>query len=125
MSNKTISLSILWSTIVAFLLPHAASAQDVVSFFDDVISVLIVIIPILLGLAVLVFFWGIVKFISHADDVKGNEDGKQIIFWGLITIFVMITFWAILGWLQTELGLDAGGGLGTLPQQPGTIPTVF
>jgi fumarate reductase subunit D len=125
MFNKMTSLNILWSTIAVLFLPQVASAQDVVSIIDDVISVLVVIIPILLGLAVLVFFWGIVKFISHADDVKGNEDGKQIIFWGLITIFVMVTFWAILGWLQTELGLDAGGDLGTLPQQPGTIPTTF
>lgn len=111
------------ATLAAFFLPQAASAQDIGSIFDGIISVLIAIVPVLLGLAVLVFFWGIVKFINHAEDVKGNEEGKQIIFWGLITIFVMITFWAILGWLQTELSLNNGGNLGTLPQQPSTIPT--
>ncbi len=109
--------------VAALIFPQAASAQDVGSIFDGIISVLIAIVPVLLGLAVLVFFWGIVKFINHAEDVKGNEEGKQIIFWGLITIFVMITFWAILGWLQTELGINNSAGLGTLPQQPTTIPT--
>lgn len=114
----------LFSVFSSLLLPIIASAQGgVLGFFDGLISFVIAIIPVLLGLAVLVFFWGIVKFISHAEDVKANEEGKRIIFWGLITIFVMIAFWGILGWMQTELDLGSSGSLGTLPLQPNTIPT--
>lgn len=116
--------SFLVVAFLLFLLPLAVSAQGgVLSVFDGFISLVIAIIPVLLSLAVLVFFWGIVKFISHAEDVKANEEGKQIIFWGMLTIFVMIAFWGILGWMQTELDLGNSGSLGTLPQQPDTIPT--
>jgi len=108
----------------ALLFPSLAFAQvGVLGFFNGLIDILITIIPILLALAVLVFFWGIVKFITNADDAKRNEEGKQIIIWGLITIFVMIAFWGILGWLQTELGFNAGASLGDLPLQPDVIPT--
>lgn len=107
------------------LLPAVASAQGVISLFDDFISVVIVVIPILLSMAVLVFFWGLVKFISKAGDEKEIEEGKQLIVWGLITIFVMVAFWGILGWLQYELGLDDyGAPLGAVSEQPSTIPSL-
>lgn len=111
------------AALSAVFVPQIAFAQDVVSLFNGFISVVSIIIPILIALAVLVFFWGLVKFISHAEDAKGNEEGKQLIIWGLITIFVMVAFWGIIGWLQTELQLGDAGSLGTLPQQPDTIPT--
>lgn len=114
----------LFAALSLLVLPFTASAQmGVLGIFSGLISLVIAIIPVLLALAVLVFFWGIVKFISHAEDVKANEEGKRIIFWGMLTIFVMIAFWGILGWMQTQLNLGNSGSLGTLPQQPSTIPT--
>lgn len=121
---RTHSTAVLFRSLIssALFLPLIASAQDVVSIFDGLISVITIIIPILLGMAILVFFWGIVKFISHAEDAKENSEGKQLILWGLITIFVMVAFWGIIGWLQSELDLNTGSSLGDLPQQPDIIP---
>jgi NADH:ubiquinone oxidoreductase subunit 6 (subunit J) len=79
-------------------------------------------IPILLSLAVLVFFWGLVKFINHADDEKELEDGKQLMIWGMISLFVMIALWSIIGWIQSNLGLNDATSLGTLSAMPNAIP---
>ena len=106
------------------LSPLFAAAAPVTagSMIDAAISVLKSFIPILLGLAVLVFFWGLVKFINHADDEKALEEGKQLMVWGMVAIFVMIAFWGIIGWIQSNLGLDVATPLGTLAEQPDTIP---
>ncbi len=98
---------------------YAAKIGDLIDSFTDVISLFI---PILLGIAVLVFFWGLVKFINHAGDEKTTEEGKQLMVWGMIAIFVIFTLWGIIGFVQEQLGLDAGTSLGTLPASPDKIP---
>jgi len=51
---------------------------------------------LLLTLAVVLFFWGIVKFI--AQDKK--EEGKTMMVWGVIALFVMFTIWGIISFMQ-------------------------
>ena len=57
------------------------------------------------GIALLVFLWGLAKFIFKANDPEANEEGKNIMRWGLIALFVMVSVWGIIGFLQRELGL--------------------
>ncbi len=108
--------------VFAFVIPFVASAYTLGNILDDMAGVVINVIPVLLSLAVLVFFWGIVKFISNAGDEKVIEEGKQLMLWGMISIFVMIALWGIIGWLQAQFGLDVGGSLGNMSEQSGTIP---
>ncbi len=55
--------------------------------------------------AIVAFFWGIVKYIwSETDDDKVN--GKNIMVWGMIALFVMVGIWSILGFFQESLGID-------------------
>lgn len=109
-----ISLLLLTPALV-----HAATLDSLVDAASEVIAIFI---PTLLFIAVLVFFWGLVKFISHAGDEKTIADGKQLMIWGMITIFVMVSLWGIVGFFQEELGLDSATPLGTLPALPDTIP---
>ena len=73
------------------------------------------IIPLLMATAFLVFFWGVVKFISKAGDEKAVTEGKKLIIWGLLALFIMISLWGILRFLFGELGLDGNFGLPFLP----------
>lgn len=93
--------------------------EDVLDLFVEYISA---IIPILISLAILVFFWGIVKFILHSDDERSKTEGKQLMVWGMIIIFVMVAFWSIIGFLQESTGLDVTGPLGSNPTLPTTLP---
>lgn len=120
--KRTHVSSITFAFLAFMPLLAAAAPVTMGSMIDAVTDVLKSFIPILLGLAVLVFFWGLVKFINHADDEKALEEGKQLMIWGMIAIFVMVAFWGIIGWIQSNLGLDVATSLGTLPEQPATIP---
>ena len=80
------------------LLPLMASAAptDFKSLVAIIITILKSVVPVIAGLAVLYFFWGIAKFIfsSGSDDQK--KEAKKIMTWGLIAIFVMFSFYGII-----------------------------
>lgn len=88
------------------LIPTLASAAGVTDLIDNLINLLEDIIPVLIGVAVVVFFWGLVKFIAHADDEKAVTEGKQFMVWGMVGLFVIVALWSIVGFIQEELGLD-------------------
>ncbi len=67
-----------------------------------IINTLIIIVA---GLALLWFFWGLVKFIFHSGDAKTHEEGRNIMIWGIITLFVMFSLWGLLGFISGALNI--------------------
>lgn len=64
------------------------------------------LVVIVIALAVLAFFWGLAKFIFNVSgDEKSVEEGKRIMIWGIITLFVMVSVWGIIRFAQGELNL--------------------
>lgn len=67
---------------------------------------------LLLGsLAILVFFWGIVKYIAKRGSEKGVEEAKHTIQWGLIALFVMFTVWGLVQLLSATFGVPINGNI--------------
>ncbi len=60
-------------------------------------------IPIVAAIALLVFFWGLAKFILHAGDDKSHETGKELMKWGIISLFVMVSVWGIVLFLTNDI----------------------
>ncbi len=108
--------------ILSLFFPATALAVDAFDVIDLGIGALTTSMPLLLSLAILVFFWGIVKFINHAGDEKAVEEGKQLMIWGLIGLFVIVGIWGIVGYIQSTLGLDEFTGGGSIITIPTTVP---
>ena len=117
MSKKTKKILFIFSSPIALTTFPMVAFADAFTVVDGFISVLDSIIPLAASIAVMIFFWGMVKFINHAGDEKAVEEGKQIIVWGLVGLFCIFALWAIVGYIQETL--DIGGGGGT----PIVIPT--
>lgn len=101
-------------SIPAFLFtmfPNTLFAQGVTDIFDA--ADLVYVILERLGyffwlLAILVLFWGLVKFINNAADTKEHEFGKHLIVWGLISFLVLVSLWAIVQFILVDtLGISA------------------
>ena len=75
-------------------------------------------IPIVVGLALLAFFWGLVKFIFAQGNEEAKSEGKKIMLWGLIALFVMVAVWGLVRFIGSALGISDFGG--TIP-----IPSVL
>lgn len=105
------------------LLPLVAGAQTVVTVINYGLDILEMLSYVLMSAGIAVFFWGIVKYMMHADDERAKEEGKNIMIWGMVGLFVMIAFWGIVGYLQESLGLDAAGSPSSMGQYiPTTLP---
>lgn len=68
------------------------------------------LIPILIGLAVIAFFWGLVKYIYGG--AKEIGEARQLILWGIISIFAMVSIWGLVSIVQ---GTFFGGAPLTSP----------
>ena len=55
--------------------------------------------------AILSFFWGLVKFIKNAADTKEHEEGKNFIIWGLISFLVLFSIWALVKFVFDSVGI--------------------
>lgn len=71
------------------------------------------IIPILSGLALVLFLAGLVKFVF--DRAKGNHESlakdKKGMLWGLIALFVLVSLWGIIKLFQGILGVSGNNNV--------------
>jgi hypothetical protein len=74
---------------------------ELINMFIDLINA---VIPVLAGLSLLVFFFGLVKFISQAGDAASHEVGKKLMIWGLIAIFIMVSYLSIIAMVYKDFG---------------------
>ncbi len=90
--------------------PVFANAQinTVKDLLKAIISLIGVLIPLAYGLALLFFLWGIAKFIFRAGDEKAVEEGKRVMIWGIIALFVITSIWGVIAVFQSDLGLPLG-----------------
>ena len=91
--------------------------SDIIFNFIDIISTLI---PLVIALAILFFFWGLAKFILYADNDEKRKEAKSIMIWGVIALFVMVTIGGIIALLSDSF---LGGNYGIIPLSfPGITP---
>ena len=72
----------------------------------------------LVGLAILVFLYGLARYITKTDEVEGREGAKSIMIWGIITIFVMVSVWGFVLLLQDITGTTGPNNVLPIPQLP-------
>ncbi|MBI2046367.1 MAG: hypothetical protein HYT28_03040 [Parcubacteria group bacterium] len=70
-------------------------------------TILSPLIPILFGLALVVFLWGVARYVIRgANDEKERTQGKQIMLWGIIGLFVMVSVWGLVKIVGGAFGLE-------------------
>jgi len=101
------SLKILISVLSGFLPAWAFAQQDqgvkgLIVSFGGIVKLLI---PISAACALLFFFWGLAKFILNVGSEGGQEEGRQVMKWGIIALFIIVSIWGIVGFIQSDLGI--------------------
>ena len=100
--------------LISPTLAFAQALQGINTVAVGIGTIVNTLLPIMMGLAVLAFFWGLVKYIANASDEAAKESGKTLMIWGMVALFVMVALWSILGYVQTQLGIT-GTVLNTAP----------
>lgn len=87
-----------------FLVVKVSFAQTLDSIIDDILGVIGSAMPVAVGVALLVFIWGVVRMIagmSMGDSDKAITEGKQRMVWGIVALFVIVSIWGIGALLET------------------------
>ncbi len=79
--------------------------SDLISGFYDIVSALIIVAT---SVALLVFIWGLVKYISKAEDEGEKENGRRLMVNGAIALFVLFSIFGIIRWIGGEVGVRTG-----------------
>ncbi len=101
----------MMSVLAVPFLANAATIRSLADLANFFLSIARALIPIFITLALVAFFWGIAKFVLSAGNAEKREEGRKVIIYGVISLFVMVTLVGILSFLQaTFFGGSYFGG---------------
>lgn len=110
-------ISIFFTPYVASAFSLTASGTNIGTVITELTDILNLLLPILVGLAFLFFFWGLSRFILESDKPEGIKNGKTYMLWGILALFVLLTYRIIVSLISNELEIGN-------PNNPPQIPIV-
>lgn len=101
-------------------LPLVSFAQSInlspiASLIGAIARIIGSLVPILVTAGLAVFLWGLVRYLWGGGSKPDIEGAKQLMKWGLVILFVMVSVWGIIALMQTALGINANA-TGKAPQ---------
>lgn len=122
---------IVASAVAAFALPLFAFAQvtnpshnsikDIVILMNQVINNLL---PFMMVLIFVYFFYGLAKYVLSSGDAEKASEGKTIMIHGVIALFVAVSIYGIIAWLQVFFGATGTAKSQTIVLPDVKVPTV-
>ena len=100
--------------LAGVLLPAVTYAASVISIIETVKGILDLVIPIVITLAVIYFFWGLAQYIINTGSEEKRTEARNIMIYGIIILFVMLSVWGLVGVLGNTFGVGQGGSAGSL-----------
>ncbi len=89
-------------TIIAgssFLLPLLALGADFSNFdssINSLTSIINSLIPLVIGIALLLFLIGILQYVTAGGDEEKRAAARGLIIFGIIALFVMVAAWGFV-----------------------------
>lgn len=113
--------------IAAFALPMFAFAQSsgqptltgIQTLIQTLGHFISLLLPIVVALALLGFFWGLAKFIFSAGDEGAKDEGRRIMIWGVVALFVMVSVWGLVQFIGQNLGINQTQNANVIPSVQG------
>lgn len=69
------------------------------------------LVPFMIGLAVVSFFWFLVRFIMKSGDPNGRTDSLKGMGYSMLALFLMVSVWGIIILAASMLGVGVGGNI--------------
>jgi len=113
----------LFCFLLFIFTPYFVSAVTFSEYVYEFIQPLNTLIPILVGVAVVVFIWSIIKYLASSEDPTKKEGSKRILVMGVVGIFILVSIWGIVSIVLTIFfGSPEGNPFFTNPPSPASNP---
>jgi hypothetical protein len=90
--------------------PGGVAGQNVTGLVNIFGNLVNLSIGILITLALAVFFWGLVRYIFKLGGDEGAKNGKNLMIYGIIALFIMVSIWGIVSFVGSFLGVSQNQG---------------
>lgn len=70
---------------------------------DSIINPLILLAY---AVALAYFLYGVLNYIKNAGDQKARDEGKKMMFYGIVALFVMTSVWGLVAIISNTLNLE-------------------
>lgn len=114
--------SFFLSPLLLLLAPSFAFAATFSGLVTKILALLNKTVPVLIGLAVLLFAYGVFRYIGAGGDEKRLSEGKQLVLWGVIALFVTVSFWGLVNLLLNTFFTSGETGSFNLSDQLFNFP---
>ena len=121
-------------SLFTFLVPVAVFAQattpgsqatgsQFINFANNLLKTANIIVTLLFVVALLVFAYGIIRFLFAAGDPAQVSQSKGYILWGVIGMAVLASLFGLIVFLRTVFGVSNDKGNITAPAVTGSTVT--
>ena len=102
-------------SLMIFALPLITGAQDadlgnIKDLIQSIGDIIAILLPIVIGLGIVIFIWGLIKRL-FSDDDDARKQGWKYMGFGILIIFVAVSLVGLVEFVGRALGVDQGGEL--------------
>lgn len=105
-------VALLYSCAPVLVVAQDTSWLDTVA--SEILAIATVAVPVLTGLALAFFLWGLVVFLAKTSNDQARTEGKRHMVWGVIGLAILVSTWGIVRVAIALFGLE-GGAVPPLP----------
>jgi hypothetical protein len=110
MLSKISKISFVALSAIAPIFVGAEVLGGTVSILSGISGIVTaILIPLAFSLALLYFFYGVAKYVW--SEGTGKAEGKQIMIWGVVALFVMSSVWGLVAFIRGELQIGPGSDM--------------
>jgi hypothetical protein len=96
--------------LLATLTPIVTSAQEtnfiyIFTVITELRNLIQLAVPVLIALALVLFLWGLIVFITQSESDQGRATGRTRMVWGVVILFVAVSVWGIVALLGQLSGV--------------------
>ncbi|MFA7216754.1 MAG: hypothetical protein WC095_02125 [Candidatus Paceibacterota bacterium] len=110
--------SIIFYSVPFFTFAFGNEGGTFKSVVAYVISILNLMVPIMFGAALVVFFWGLSKFVINSGNEAELSKGKNYMLWGILALFILFSYRTIVTLVVNDLEFGKGGDGSAMPFLP-------
>lgn len=110
-SRSSVLSSLILIALILFPVFVYAQVGNLQGLIVTVTKLVRMLIPIVAGLALLVFFYGVAVFVLKSGSDSAREEGRKLMLWGIIGLFVMMSVWGLVHFIGGAFGIGQGGVL--------------
>ena len=117
--KKLTAIAVALAAVPALALAQQPQFDNLYRAADTIMGLITKLIPIVIGASVLLFLFGILRFVFASSEVD-KKKARDFMILGIVALAVMVSVWGLVRFLQSSFGLERSN---QVAPEPPIVPT--